>query len=242
MEPIQWIVLGVGIILSGVCLYFANASYYRAGLIKDIPTSSIGSIKKPGYYEIKGQILCEQPLELPEVKGKKLVWYDFRVEEKVKYWNSSTKSYSHKWQTAEHRTDWCPLHLKDGSGQIMLNLKEGEIEGEELFSRTFHKQQDLMSFIGNAFNIGFGGNVVAHRVTIYGIRANSRLYVLGSCVKKREGLCFADNSKEERPFIVSTKSEEDLVSSKQSSGILLIVASLAIFIITLIIVFKALAG
>lgn len=192
--------------------------------------SSMGNGSFTHFCEIKGVAHADNPLK-SDLSEEDVVYYSTKVvhEYKVKERRKdSNGNYQTKWvnktETVSENSQWADgWGVKDDSGFVPINASKAELHTQQLFSNFEQGNPSdnggLKLKIGN-FSLGVGGNTdyktIGYRYTEEGIRLNTNLYVLGEA-NDRDGQLLISKPNDKQPFIVSTKSEDELQSGLGSS-------------------------
>jgi len=184
------------------------------------------------FTELKGTAIASTPLEA-ELSKKECVYYKATVtreyEEQQKSKDSEgnvTKRWVRKSETVSSNENTATgFAIKDDSGEILVDMSGAEIHPIKSFS-DFEKVNDNNSS-GTKVSIGGfslttgGGNAtirtIGYKYEEYSIPVNSRLYVLGDANDRSGKLTVSKSKDKKAPFIVSTKSEDELTASLGSS-------------------------
>jgi E3 Ubiquitin ligase len=220
-----------------------NVRYHQTSLIRDeleIYKSVAEGVGKGNYsgkvVEFKGICLANNPLQA-EHSGTPCVYYEASVtrryetteQERDSDGNYRTVTRTHT-QTLSSNTRSLKFYLNDGSGEdIMVDPEGASIDSIETFDRFEYEPPmgfNIGSFLANSRTLGF-------QYTERCIPVKSQLYVLGELSDRRGEVSVVKPSKQGENYIISTKSEEQIVADAQSSagwqlwgGIALIVGGL----------------
>ncbi|MCH2235138.1 MAG: E3 ubiquitin ligase family protein [Crocinitomicaceae bacterium] len=193
--------------------------------------NSMGPNSFTHFCEVKGQAHADDPLksDLAEAEcvyfSSKVV-HEYKVKERRK---DSNGNYQTKWvnksETVSENSQWANgWGVKDDTGFIAVNAAKSEIHTEQLFSNFEQGEPGsnggLNVKIGN-FSLGIGGNndykTIGYRYSEEGIKVGSNLYVLGDANDRDGNLIVSKPIDKKQPFIVSTKSEDELMSGLGSA-------------------------
>lgn len=236
----MFIVIGLVLIGIAVGLYFArqralnkvmNIKYHETSKASDV-VSIYNELKLElgeGNYsgnivELSGIGSSSNPL-MAEHSNSACLYYKAQVTREYEYTETERDSEGNSKtvtrrgsETVSNNERYIPFYLDDGSGaKIMVDM-----EGAEK-----HTVQSVDRFENNApsgFSINIGGGysnsrTLGFRYKEHIIPNNSKLYVLGEASDRRGefGIIKPKDSKDNN-FIVSTKSEEEIIKSTQSSA------------------------
>ncbi|NOZ63488.1 MAG: hypothetical protein GXO71_00810 [Caldiserica bacterium] len=177
---VSWIVISAG---ETVCLYFIVRFVVVLAFVKKTPTTKIADIKKEGFFEVKGKVLCGAP---EVVYGLKCVYYDYvHYTRKRDFFHSTRYRYVRDVQERK----WVPFSVEDDTGEIGVNPAGAFFEPEVL---------------------NRGGSIIGEeRDTLRGITVGSRVYILGEVINYNGTLQF-EKKKSILPLVVSSKPESKL--------------------------------
>ena len=162
------VIMAVGLIgLYGFATYFKQVR-----LIEDTPTSKIRSAAQ-GFVELEGiskNLNSGSPMLTP-LSQTPCVWYDFRIEKKVKTGKDSTS-----WRTIQSGRSSHPIPLDDSTGICLLKPNKASIHSHE--ENTWYgtsRHPSKLSIDRKGSMLQFGN----YRYSEEYISAESPLYALG---------------------------------------------------------------
>ena len=234
------------VIIGGVLWFLMGKKAGKLDLLEDTETSSVkeiienftsmtdsfGSGNFSLFTQLKGTAVANSPLE-SELSKKDCVYYKATVTreyEELKKSKDSEGNITKKWvrkseEVSTNENTATGFALKDASGEILIDMNGSEMHTIKSFS-NFEKVNDDNSSgtkisIGG-FSMSTGGpnstiRTLGYKSEEVSIPLNYQLYVLGDA-NDRSGKLMVSKSKDKKvPFIVSTKSEDELTSSLGSS-------------------------
>ncbi len=217
MEIASVLFLIVGII----AIVYGMQARKKAALISETPTTRTNKIQTAGFYEVKGKVRCEQPISVPNWDTQ-CVWYNFTVEEKVQYRSDGhTKT---RWRTVDSRTESCSFQVEDKGGTIWVNPKGADLDGNSRSYDGSKAPSFMMSLFSNRQSLG-------QRVTAKYLEVGSPVYVLGRVQREGRGLTFVEGGE---AFIVSNKSEEQVLGSEETTTYVAIGGGIVSFIVSFV--------
>jgi hypothetical protein len=251
-----FIIIGLVLIGGGAFLYFnrqkalnksLDIRYYETSKISDVvatyddikDTVGIGSYSG-NIVELNGYGYADNPL-IADHSGRECLYFIATVERKyevVEQERDSDGNYRNvvktKTETVSTRSEKTSFYLDDKSGKkIKVDLEGAKIDTIESFDRF---ERDAP----RGFNISFSSHeskTLGYNYKERIIPQGAKLYVLGEASDRRGGeLCIVKPSEKGKNFIVSTKSEEELVKSAESSAMWQLVGAIASGIIGLILI------
>ena len=197
----------------------------------------------PGSFtkaaEIKGTVACDSPLR-SEMSGTDCVWYRSTVtreyEETYTERDSNgnartgTRRGSEVVSTNERRV---PFMVRDETGAVEVDPEGAPVEGVRVLSRF--EQGDVgpaISIGGFRLSlgaIGGGRRTIGYKIEEWALSVGARVYVLGEAKDDGGRLRVAKPSVKGGRFIISVKSEEQLLSSaKTGSNVLRVLSAVCI--------------
>ena len=208
MEPDLLITLG-SLVLGGTAFYSYSFFRKRHDLILNTETSKISTLRK-GFYEIKGTVrFLDRKLTSP-LSSEACVYYKFRVEQ---YRNTGKSGYWYKIIDDEQHV---PFAIEDRTGKAFIKLEGAKLKfytDEEGKSGMFNPASESLKKALQHYNETTEGFLVEKKLRYKEqyLAEGDELYVLGE-VLDHEGI-YPVFSKENKPFIVSDKSEDSLIAS-----------------------------
>lgn len=184
------------------------------------------------FCELKGKAHADSPLK-SELAGVDCVYYSSKVIRKYEQreWRKDSQGnkrqqWVKKSDTVSDNVQWANgWGVKDDTGFIAIDPAKAELHAEQVHS-SFEKGEpganSALSVKIGGFSLGIGSSNPDYRLIGYeqkemAIKMGTDLYVLGDA-NDREGRLQVSKPKEKgQPFIVSTKSEDELVSGIGSS-------------------------
>ena len=205
----------------------------------DSVRSDLGDNQPSGfsdYCELKGEIVCNAAIT-GEFSGHSLAMVETRVtrvfetrreerddEGHVRTtWSKSSDTLAQNTQTAE-------FFIDDGSGRVRVRPPTKGVELLELVDRfeppsVVEARAGQLSLGNGAFQLsvptfraGNSRRLLGYKFTERGLPLGRRAYALGQIADTDEGLVLRGSDKPEQPFILSLRSEEELVASSERSA------------------------
>lgn len=145
---------------------------------------------------------------------------EFEKEERVKDkdGNMQTKR-TRSSETVSSRKSPSPLYIADGGVRVGVDLDGASLylkDGEDRFEP--YDSNKTYSFFGVQFTAPAGGGTLGFRYKERIIPLGHPLYVVGEARQSGGGLRIGRPSEAGKPFIVSTKSEEEVVNDLKGSA------------------------
>ncbi|HAI74720.1 MAG TPA: hypothetical protein DCM08_00595 [Microscillaceae bacterium] len=239
------IVIGIILMAAGVVLYFArqrslnnvmNIKYHETSSIAELLETyqpiqqELGKGNFSQMVELKGVGSSNNPIKA-ELSGDSVLYYKAEVVRQYEVTVQRTDDKGNRYTDRETRYDtvssnerFAPILLDDGTGgKIKVDLEGANIIAQknlDVFERELRQ----------GFHISFGGSdshTIGYKYTEYVIPNNARLYVLGEAADRRGDLAVIKPAEDKNPFIVSTKSEEELIRSNESTALWTMVGAIA---------------
>ncbi len=178
--------------------------------------------------EIKGFVRCDQPIT-SELAQQPCVYYDMTVtrEYEEDYWQTDSQSKRQVRRTRRasepvaHNSQRIPFWVEDSTGRIKVNPEGADVDGVQVVDRFEQPRPSgglVLSFGGFSMDLGgFGGaRTLGYRMRESVLPLDRKVYVLGE-VRDSSGELAVERPREKKRFLISLKSEEELVKSAQSA-------------------------
>lgn len=237
--------LGIGLGLFGLA-WFLHVQGQRVGKeilkIRATDTSTIEELKQlqasieaeigggafQQVVELMGTIVCNNPLT-SELGEEECVYYQTHIEEEYErtYYetdeegNRVRKTSRETRKVAGHETS-IRFQLKDATGTIMVNPNQADLEALQVVDHYEPygggKKVRYRKFkLDDTPNQSKDHRTLGYRFQEWVLRVGSPIYLLGE-VNDRENQLMIDKPKEaDQPFIITYKTEAELVEDKQGS-------------------------
>lgn len=200
------------------------------------------------YVELKGTVVSDNLTQTP-FSNRQVAYCRSTVsqvtEEREEYTDSEgnrkTRVNKHENTISDEKSSQ-DISLTDGSSEdsvvLEINATGCKFDIPKTFDR-FEPKTNLGKYsFFNSFSINrFGGETLGFKMTEETIDANQSLYVIGEAFKNGNQIHIGKPRDKKKPFIVTTKSEEDLVNTSNQhalflliGGIVAIVCGIGIFI------------
>ncbi len=201
-----------------------------------------GSFEEPS--EVKGVLECEHPIE-SEIGKQPCAYYSMRVLRKWEeeyYENDSEGNRQRKTRqgsdTVSSNTRSVPFLVRDDTGTVKVDPTDANIDGERIVDR-FEPESAVsggtISFGNFSFSLGGVGRTGGRRTLGYQftesiLPLNRRVYILGAA-SDSSGELMIQKPREKGQFIISLKSEEELIKSSKSGMTWSLVGAIACVVI-----------
>jgi hypothetical protein len=211
-------ILQIGAGITGViAAYQFVSSSGDADLVEameDTPTSSIREVTPGGYFEVKGKATSAHPLKAPKVLDE-VIFY--RYIQRAEWDETDREGNTEKCQEVlKDESEAAAFTVQDKTGEIQVNPKGARLEGKLLTRDLAERFQGGGSLVATAAMGMAPGRQTGRRNykvfhEIFGATNGCEIYVLGSTGQGPTGeAVFQKKPSEERPFLLSARSEEEL--------------------------------
>lgn len=239
--------VGIGLFVLAVILFAVSLSQKNklyqmqstetmtAKSLSDSASDVAGEIG-PGSFnqitEVKGKSVCENPLT-SELAQKECVYYSMRItrEYDEDYWETDsegrrTRRTRRGSDTVASNVRSTPFYVQDNTGKIMVNPEGCLAVAEKAMSRFEPGERRTGRLKIGTFFLDFGGisplsggrRTIGYRYEEEIIPTGRDLYVLGEATDKSGEVQISKPEDKKKKFIVSLKSEEQLVKSAKSAS------------------------
>lgn len=216
----QW--LGAAsLVLSFASFWRGAGAASRVEAIEETPTSLAATIHQAGYYEVKGRVVCDDPVPLPD-SDRPVVYYRRRVWERYEEEYRDKNGYPQVRQVEDLLSDECEYAdflVEDESGRIAVNPRGAQIDADVVLDEI--REAPPGTHPGGSGGGPRGASVRRHQ--IIAIPVGNDLYVLGPTRIPSSGgpMLFHADKREDRPFILSVRSEEEQTAQHRAQANLL---------------------
>ena len=208
----------IPIFISLALLYWWRSVVLFKRTVEDVPTSKVKGVFY-GLNEVKGSVKSDVPLQTYLTEGPS-VWYDWSISE---HWKK-TESYRDKdgnrktrtksgWRTVDSGGSYQSFFLKDDTGELLIEPEGAKVDAPSTMSCSCSPTDPL--YYGKGPGGAIANSTYRRRFSERSLTPGDDIYVLGSA-KLREDVAqpMIAKSKEARYFLISTKSEEQIIRSK----------------------------
>ncbi|MBU0928345.1 MAG: E3 ubiquitin ligase family protein [Spirochaetes bacterium] len=202
--------------------------------------------------EIKGEVECDSPLEA-EMSGIPCVWYRSTVvrEYEESYTerdsNGNTRSGTRRGSetvSANERRE--RFMVRDATGAVEVDPEGAPMDGERVLSRFEQGDRGPALSIGGfrlaLGAVGGGRRTIGYKLEEWALPVGARVYVLGEAKDEGGSLRVAKPSAKGGRFIITVKSEEQVLQAAKSGSAALRVAAAALGAAALAVLALMLAG
>ncbi len=225
LAVVAGVLLVIGRVMAGKAALIAGTETVKAAVIEadaKAVAAEIGGGSFSKYLEVKGTALCDSPLEA-EFSGTKCVHYETSVvreyEENYVETDSGGKSRTgtrRGSETVSSSSRSCPFLVEDISGRIEVDPTGAKFHLETTMSRfePGEGERTVGSYVLRAILAGGGGRrTIGYRFEEKCFPVGRQAYVLGEATDAGGALRVRKPTEKGKRFIVSLKSEEELIRS-----------------------------
>ena len=236
--------MNIPVIAVGAVLGAGSALVYRQSLkaqkefdYMQRMNASCNAVSHGVMAELTGKAVpVASSLKAPK-SGKDCVYYRFKVERREAQHTKNGTSYS--WVVISGSAEGVPFYLDDGTGKVLLDLS-GAKDVDAL--KSFESVDGNPAVQGNVmgFNLSLGSQPM--RYTEYCIPVGQQFYAMGLVKEDENGRPHLVRPGDERPFVVSCKSEEALKSERKGQAFWLKAGAAVLGIVSLALLYFGFTG
>lgn len=233
------VLIGIGILM----IWLKGKSEDTVLELKSVKTSAAADLDElcrsisaeigPGGFsqlaEVKGVAEADSPIR-SELSNTECVWYSMKVEERYEEMYTETDSDGNTSRrtrtgttTVASNSNGIPFLVRDESGSIMVDPTRAKVEGRKVLDR--HEPAEAaghqLTFGTFSFTVAptNGRRVLGYNYTEHAIPVGAHLYVIGEACDRDDGkLCIRTPAESGKPFIISTRSEEEITKGYESAA------------------------
>lgn len=200
------------------------------------------------FVELKGKIVSNNLIETP-FSNRKVAYCKSRLaqvtETKEQYRDSNgnmrTRVNKHENTISEEKSSQEVKLLDDNNGDSVVLEINGigcNLDIPKTFDR-FEPKGNLGNYrYFNSFSFNrFGAETLGFKMTEETIEANQQLYVIGEAFKVGNEIHIGKPQDAKKPFIVTTKSEEDLINKSNQTAMFSLVGGIVAIVIGIVMMF-----
>ncbi|WP_372371069.1 E3 ubiquitin ligase family protein [Candidatus Uabimicrobium sp. HlEnr_7] len=230
----------------GIIFWFIrNSSIKKLQNMIDTPTSTVKQLEDRLHHskgqnaneeyreqvEVKGKIVCEKPL-IGELSKRECVYYDTKVtheyEETYKERDSNGNSVTRRRRSSDVMTKdtrHIPFYLEDETGKILIEGEGADMDTVQVVNKLERHPRNNNLAMGNmvldlarVITNQSRNRTIGYRLKESIVPLDKKLYILGEVSSNDKTLSIRKPVASGSPFIISTKSEEQLIRSQQSTA------------------------
>lgn len=200
------------------------------------------------FVELKGKIVSDNLIETP-FSNRQVAYCKSRLaqvtETKEQYRDSNgnmrTRVNKHENTISEEKSSQEVKLLDDNNGDSVVLEINGigcNLDIPKTFDR-FEPKGNLGNYrYFNSFSFNrFGAETLGFKMTEETIEANQQLYVIGEAFKVGNEIHIGKPQDAKKPFIVTTKSEEDLINKSNQTAMFSLIGGLVAIVIGIVMMF-----
>jgi len=191
-----------------------KASRRKMYYVSDTPTSKIGSAAQ-GYVELKGKLILPEgqaPLLSP-LSHTACLWWEYTISER-----KQTSQYGRSWVSIDSAQSNDAFYMADETGQCRIYPHNATITAHE--EKTWEGKQRYPQQKQTDKRIWWKklmGLFQRYRYTEWFLLPNQSFYALGYFHHK-DGQAILEKPLDERPFILSTQEESQVIDNSRSDA------------------------
>ncbi|MBN2545530.1 MAG: E3 ubiquitin ligase family protein [Spirochaetes bacterium] len=198
-------------------------------------TDQLGKGNYSEYVEIKGVSKCGNPIKSQHTDTD-CVWYHSQIlreyEETVT--TKDSKGYSRTEirrgsEVVSDITNKTDLEIDDGTGKINVNTDSSEIVSKLIYNQF--QPGEYKGMININFSPIFGRRTIGYRYKEEIIPLSQNLYIIGEASDREGRLEIQKPLDNRKKFIVSVKSEEELIKSFNTKAVILLTAGIILMVV-----------
>lgn len=208
----------IPVFISLALLFWWRAVILFKRTVEDVPTSKVKGVFY-GLNEVKGSVKSDVPLQTYLTEGPS-VWYEWSISE---HWKK-TESYRDQngnrktrttsgWRTVDSGGSHQSFFLMDDTGELLIEPEGAKVDAPSTMSCSCNPTDPL--YYGKGPGGAIANSTYRRKFSERSLTPSDDIYVLGPA-KLREDIAqpMIAKSKEARYFLISTKSEEQIIRSK----------------------------
>ena len=215
--------------ISLACLFWWRSVVLFKRTVEDVPTSKVKGVFF-GLNEVKGSVMSDAPLQT-YLTEKPSVWYEWSISEhwkkteryRDKDGNQKTRTKS-GWRKVDSGGNFQSFFLKDDTGELLIEPEGAKVDAPSTMSSScsptdpFYYEKGPDRAIANSTH--------RRRFSERSLTPNDELYILGPAKLRQEvAKPMIAQSKEAKYYFISTKSETQIIRSKNVWAFIIIIFS-----------------
>jgi hypothetical protein len=215
--------------ISLACLFWWRSVVLFKRTVEDVPTSKVKGVFF-GLNEVKGSVMSDAPLQT-YLTEKPSVWYEWSISEhwkkteryRDKDGNQKTRTKS-GWRKVDSGGSFQSFFLKDDTGELLIEPEGAKVDAPSTMSFScsptdpFYYEKGPDRAIANSTH--------RRRFSERSLTPNDELYILGPAKLRQEvAKPMIAQSKEAKYYFISTKSETQIIRSKNVWAFIIIIFS-----------------
>ena len=240
----MWIVGIVLVVIAGILLLVRRSQASKLAQVLSTETSSCAQVAElcasmegvvgaetSQLVEVKGTIEPRGELLQAEITGQECVCYRSRVERQWEEERWEKDSQGKRVRRTRRGSDTLaqnerldPFLVNDGTGQVLVDPEGAKIDWVESVDRFERGEPEGATLSVGRFSLNLGGfrlgsgrRTLGYRYKEWVLPAQHPIYVLGGAAPGGEQPCVRRPAEKGQKFIVSVKSEEEIVKGARRS-------------------------
>jgi hypothetical protein len=221
--------------ISLACLFWWRSVVLFKRTVEDVPTSKVKGVFF-GLNEVKGFVKSDAPLQT-YLTEEPTVWYEWSISE---HWKK-TESYRDKdgnrktrtksgWRKVDSGGSFQSFFLKDDTGELLIEPEGAKVDAPSTMSLSCSPTDPL--YYGKGPSGSIANSTHRRRFSERSLTPNDNLYILGPA-KLREDVAqpMITQSKDARYYFISTKSESQIIRSKNIWSFFIMIFSFVVALV-----------
>lgn len=217
-------------------------------MFSQMDTNGLGNEYRE-FVELKGTVVSDNLVETP-FSNKKVSYYESNLyqvtQTKDQYRDSNgnlrTRITKHENNISNEKSSQDISMLDSSSSDsvvIDINGAGCKLDIPKTFDR-FEAKGNLGNYrYFNSFSFGrFGAETLGFKMTEETISANQNLYVIGEAYRAGDKIHIGKPQDDKKPFIVTTKTEEDLINTSKQHALFLLIGGIVSIAIGVVMLFS----
>ena len=215
--------------ISLACLFWWRSVVLFKRTVEDVPTSKVKGVFF-GLNEVKGSVMSDAPLQT-YLTEKPSVWYEWSISEhwkkteryRDKDGNQKTRTKS-GWRKVDSGGSFQSFFLKDDTGELLIEPEGAKVDAPSTMSSSCSPTDPFYYEKGPDRAIAHSTH--RRRFSERSLTPNDELYILGPAKLRQEvAKPMIAQSKEAKYYFISTKSETQIIRSKNVWAFIIIIFS-----------------
>jgi hypothetical protein len=215
--------------ISLACLFWWRSVVLFKRTVEDVPTSKVKGVFF-GLNEVKGSVKSDAPLQT-YLTEKPSVWYEWSISEhwkkteryRDKDGNRKTRTKS-GWRKVDSGGNFQSFFLKDDTGELLIEPEGAKVDAPSTMSFSCSPTDPFYYEKGPDRSIA--NSTHRRRFSECSLTPNDELYILGTAKLRQEvAKPMIAQSKEAKYYFISTKSESQIIRSKNVWAFIIIIFS-----------------
>jgi len=172
------------------------------------------------FAELKGNAISDNPL-ITEFSKQDCCYYRSKVIRKYEVLNknaSGVESWTKKTDiVSEHENYATDFRIKDKTGEVYVDGTKSKLNVSKTFSKFERGTSSFLKDLQMSINSSSSSRTIGFTYEEYSIPVNSLLYILGEVNDRSHKLTVSKPKDKKQPFIISTETEDEMLSDLEKS-------------------------